>query len=209
MIEPDPNNPDTDPNNSANFNGDLEPVIADFVQAIALDHCANSWDEEVNSVDLEGLQTGDNLAWERFLNDWQTPIYHHLCLALADPGIALDVLQDTFESAVLAIRSFDGEQPFSTFVYTLASLRIANYDRSQTTASSNFEPSNSSTNAFWKRWIVLRPRSREALSLRYNIGISEDEIAQIFGLSIVETASLLRHSRQQLQTNMEGPGHDE
>lgn len=158
---------------------------------------------------LRGLQAGDERAWEKLLADWQGPLYQHLCYSLPSPEIAADVLQDTMEALVGALQRFDGKVAISTFIYSIASRKVADYFRKRKITGEipetlSSERLNISSDSIVFRDVLneLQPQYREALLLRYQMGLSVSELAQVLGRSYKATESLLSRSRRQLEANL-------
>lgn len=164
---------------------------------------------------LRRLQAGENRAWEELLDEWQGPLYQHLCYSLPTPENAYDVLQDTFEALVTAIKRFDGNVAISTFIYSIASRKKADFFRKRKITgeipeSMSSDRLNISTDSivFLDVLEEIQPQYREALLLRYQQGLSVSEMAQVLGRSYKATESLLSRSRRQLQDNLGKAGFD-
>jgi RNA polymerase sigma-70 factor (ECF subfamily) len=158
---------------------------------------------------LSRLQAGDERAWEQLIADWQGPLYQHLCYSLPSPEIAADVLQDTLEALVTALQRFDGKVAISTFIYSIASRKVADYFRKRKVTGEipetlSSERLNISSDSIVFRDVLneLQPQYREALLLRYQMGLSVSELAQVLGRSYKATESLLSRSRRQLEANL-------
>lgn len=158
---------------------------------------------------LRRLQAGEDRAWEQLLDEWQGPLYQHLCYSLPTPENAFDVLQDTFEALVTAIKRFDGNVAISTFIYSIASRKVADFFRkrkmtSEIPESMTSERLNISTDSIVFLDVLedIQPQYREALLLRYQQGLSVSEMAQVLGRSYKATESLLSRSRRQLHDDL-------
>ena len=156
---------------------------------------------------LRRLQNGDNLAWEQLLDEWQGPLFQYLCYSLPSTEAAQDVLSDTLEALVKAFLRFDGKAAISTFMYSIASRKIADYYRKRKKTTEI--PETISTRAPSSDSMVFRdvleniqPQYREALLLRYHMGLSVSEVAQVIGRSYKATESLLSRGRKQLEIDL-------
>ena len=177
----------------------------------------NSEQEDANGrgsagTDLEflrRLQARDEQAWEQLLAEWQGPLYQHLCYSLPTAENAADVFQDTMEALVGAFQRFDGKVAISTFMYSIASRKIADFFRKrkitgeipETYSSERLDVSSDGI-VFQDVLNDLQPQYREALLLRYHVGLSVSEVADILNRSYKATESLLSRSRRQLEANL-------
>lgn len=158
---------------------------------------------------LRRLQEGDNRAWEQLLDEWQGPLYQYLFNHLPTPENAYDVLQDTFEALVTAIKRFDGNVAISTFIYSIASRKSADFYRKRKVTGEltdflSSEKLDISVDGIVFRDVLeaMQPQYREALLLRYKMGLSVSEMAAVLGRSYKATESLLSRSRKQLQDDL-------
>lgn len=161
---------------------------------------------------LRRLQSGDDRAWSKLLSDWQGPLYQYLYHSLPDAESAQEVLGDTLEALVKAIQRFDGKAALSTFIYSIAQRKIADYWRRKKptseipeTYSSGREP-NSESIVFRDVLLALQPQYREVLLLRYHMGLGVSEVAQAIGRSYKATESLLSRARRQLESDLRDAG---
>lgn len=161
---------------------------------------------------LRRLQNGEEGAWAQLMADWQGPLYNYLYHSLPNAEAAQDVLGDTFEALVKAIPRFDGKAQLSTFIYSIAQRKIADFWRKKKPTSeipesyaSGLEPSSESI-VFRDVLSSLQPQYREALLLRYHMGMSVSEVAQVIGRSYKATESLLSRGRRQLEQDLGSAG---
>lgn len=161
---------------------------------------------------LRRLQSGDERAWEKLLSDWQGPLYQYLYHSLPDAEAAQEVLGDTFEALVKAIPRFDGKAALSTFIYSIAQRKIADFWRRKkptTEIPENFTSGREATSesiVFRDVLAALQPQYREALLLRYHMGLGVSEVAQAVGRSYKATESLLSRARKQFETDLRDAG---
>ncbi|MCB0130741.1 MAG: RNA polymerase sigma factor [Caldilineaceae bacterium] len=157
---------------------------------------------------LRRLQAGDERAWQQLLDEWQGPLYRYLCYNLPNAEIAQDVMGDTWMALVQAIKRFDGNVLISTFIYSLASRKVADYYRKHKPTSELPEsltvagPSSDSLE-FGEIFASLSPQYREALLLRYHFSMSVTEVAKVIGRTYKATESLLSRGRKELQDALE------
>ncbi len=70
---------------------------------------------------LTRCQGGDKAAFRWVVQTYQRMLFSLALKMLADEEEAKDVVQDTFVRAWLAIRSYNPQQPFASWLYTIAS----------------------------------------------------------------------------------------
>ncbi len=69
---------------------------------------------------LQALRDGDRTEFARLVDAYSGPIYRLALRMLNHPQDAEDVLQNTFLSALLHIKDFEGRASFSTWLYRIA-----------------------------------------------------------------------------------------
>ncbi|MFN3334496.1 MAG: RNA polymerase sigma factor [Caldilinea sp.] len=121
---------------------------------------------------------------------------------------AEDVLGETMIAAVRALKDFDGRASLSTFVFSLAYRKIADFWRKRQETEALLEQQRSPLSVdsesleFAEVLDRLPELSKQALILRYHVGLSVGEIAQVIDRSYKGTESLLSRARQQLRDAM-------
>ena len=154
---------------------------------------------------LERLQAGDNAAWELFMAEWSQRLYNYVSYNLRGADEAEDVLSETLLAVVQAIRSFDGNVNLSTFVYSIAYRKVADYWRARQVTSelpewlSTAGPNDTSIELY-EALAELPEQAQQVLLLRYHVGLSVAEIAVVLGRSYKATESLLSRVRRQFES---------
>jgi RNA polymerase sigma-70 factor (ECF subfamily) len=160
---------------------------------------------------LKRLQLGDNAAWTEVTRVYGPRLYAYLRNSLPTAADTEDVLGETMAAAVRAIRSFDGASALSTFLYSIAYRKAADFWRRSTPTTSlddqespAFEPVAKGTDMqervqFMEVLDSLPEASRQVLLLRYDVGLGVDEIAKVIDRSYKGTESLLSRARMQLR----------
>ena len=69
---------------------------------------------------ISGLQAGDEEAYEKLINRFQTPVYNLAYRLLNDTGDAGDVVQEVFLKIFRNVGSFRAESSLRTWVYRIA-----------------------------------------------------------------------------------------
>lgn len=157
---------------------------------------------------LRQLQQGEESAWQQLLDEWQEPLYRYLCYNLPSAEVAQDVLGETFVALVQAIKRFDGNVAISTFIYSIASRKSADFYRRRRQTlelpDTLTVPGPSLDSLEFREVLAqLSPQYREALLFKYEVGLSVGEIAQIIGRSYKATESLLSRGRRELLAALE------
>ena len=154
---------------------------------------------------LKRLQAGDNVAWEQFMAEWGTRLYNYVNYNLRGADEAQDVLSETLLAVVQAIRNFDGNVSLSTFIYSIAYHKIVDYWRVKNVTSELTEwvstagPSHTGIELS-EALAELTEEAQQVLLLRYHVGLSVTEIAEVLGRSYKATESLLSRVRRQFET---------
>jgi len=157
---------------------------------------------------LHRLKQGDQEAWTELVSgDYSVSLYNHLRNKLPTHQDIEDVLIETFSAAVRAIQNFDGRAKLSTFLFTLANHKSADFWRRQpdTTELSDsvVGPGLSQESIeFMEVLSLLKEEHRQVLLMRYHIGLGVDEIASILGKTYRGAESLLSRARAELRQAM-------
>jgi len=159
---------------------------------------------EQNADFLRRLQEGDDLAWSQFVEEWTPRLYSYLKYNLRNAGETEDVLSETLLAVVQAIRTFDGKVTLATFVYAIAYRKVADYWRrlkvtQELTESLMTSGPNHTSLEVYEALAELPEQSQQALLLRYYVGLSVAEIAEVLGRSYKATESLLSRVRRQFE----------
>ncbi|MCB0187162.1 MAG: hypothetical protein KDE31_23000, partial [Caldilineaceae bacterium] len=85
-----------------------------------------------NSAFVAALQAGDPEAWEKFANHYSAKLRQYLLYRLPTAESIDDVLNEIFIGIARAIRQFANDVTLSTFVYSIAHRKVADYWRRQT-----------------------------------------------------------------------------
>jgi RNA polymerase sigma factor (sigma-70 family) len=170
--------------------------------------------QTVNSVGtdpefLRQLQSGDEQAWAQFLAEWQQPLFRYLTYTLQDPDHAADVLSETLVAFVQAVQNFDGQVALSTFLYRIAANKRADFWRRRRPVSALDMDLPVAGPSLLRieiedALLALPTATRDAILLRYYVGLNVTEIAAVLGRSYKATESLLSRGRHQLRIALEG-----
>ena len=142
----------------------------------------------------------------QLLQEWQEPLYQYLCYALPDDAQAQQALGETLESVIRSLPYYDGSVPLPSFLFSLAAQQVAFYYRKRKGGQHRPHRNGAGTGGFKAILHMLPQRYRQALLLRYHLGLSVTEVAQILGKSPQETEMLLAQGGRQLQDAMGSAG---
>lgn len=160
---------------------------------------------------LRRLQRGENEAWAEFTRAMTPRLMSYLRHNVPTIHDAEDVLGETLVAIVRSLPSFDGNASLSTFVFSLAYRKVADFWRRR---RDNVElldqrsaPGVSSHAVEFQELLDSLPEiSKQVLILRYHVGLSVSEIAEIVDRSYKGTESLLSRARNQLREAVEATG---
>jgi RNA polymerase sigma-70 factor (ECF subfamily) len=173
-------------------------------------------DSAGNTVAGEGallrlLQAGDEAAWVRFTREYSPRLFSYLRRNLPSAADAEDALSETLLAAVRALPAFDGGVSLSAFLYSLAYRKMADFWRRRHETAPLLEsvlagregvPGEEHTE-FEEVLNTLPEISRQVLLLRYQVGLSVSEIAEVIERSYKGTESLLSRARVQLRAALD------
>ena len=155
---------------------------------------------------LRRLKSGEQQAWTEFTREYGARVYNYLLSNLPSHEDVQDVLNETMFGAVKAVQKFDGNASLSTLVFKIAKHKLVDFYRKHQNMSELLDtvPENSNSGAterieFLEALEDLPEASREALLLRYQVGLSVSEVAQVMDRSYKGVESLLSRAREQLR----------
>ncbi len=171
---------------------------------------STGWSEEEL---IRRLKANDPEAWAEFATgEYTTRLYNYLRHKVPDYQDVEDILQETMKAAVQAIQTFDGKVKLSTFLFSLANYKVADFwrRRQETTELTDIhvDPGMSDESVeFMEVLHRLRDEHRQVLLMRYYVGLGVDEIARILGKTYKGAESLLSRARAELRSAL-GPDGD-
>jgi RNA polymerase sigma-70 factor, ECF subfamily len=176
-------------------------------------------EHSVTINELEWLvkaQNGDDDAFSNLVDQYQNPVYNLCYRMLGNPQEAEDAAQETFWRAYQALRRFDRNRPFATWLLSIAAHYCIDQQRKRRLPTMEIEdwmeeivpdnspaPENISTRREEKQVMHqlltgLNPQDRAAIILRYWYEFSEEEISQSLQLSVSAVKSRLHRARLKL-----------
>ncbi len=170
-------------------------------------HSSTEWSEEEW---VRRLKANEPDAWSEFaLGEYGTRLYNYLRHKLPEKQDVEDVQQETMRAAIQAMQTFDGKVKLSTFLFSLANYKVADFWRKrQETAELtdiHIDPGMSDESIeFVELLHKLTEEHRQVLLMRYYVGLGVDEIARILGKTYKGAESLLSRARAELRKVMDG-----
>lgn len=156
---------------------------------------------------VERLQQGEQAAWNQLVEEHGPRLQEHLKAQLPTDDDVADVLSETFMGLVQTIRTFDNRVHLSTFLYAIAHRKVADYWKRRRSREGQLRAERGYTTegAAIQALLDEFPEAEEyILLLRYQAGLSLDEIACHLGLQPQSAATLLQIARRKLQTALIG-----
>lgn len=168
-------------------------------------------------------QHGDNEAFTRLVEVYQTPVYNLCYRMLGEAAAAEDAAQETFLKAFQHLSRYDSARPFATWLLSIAAHACIDRLRRRRFIAFSLDDSrhpdedsemewpdgdapDPEKEAIWReeqRMIhrslqALEPADRAAIILRYWHQASEAEIAAVLNLSVPAVKSRLYRARRTL-----------
>lgn len=174
---------------------------------------------------LTGLQLGEEAAYERLIQRFQTPVYNLAWRLLNNPSDASDVVQEVFLKVFRSVGAFRGESSLRTWIYRIAVNESHNrrrwhfrHRRGETGIDEMFDDSegrerplldggetpfdftmNREAQLLLEEGLsAINPVFSAALVLREVEDLSYDEIAQVLDVSIGTVKSRILRGRDAL-----------
>ena len=161
-------------------------------------------------------QKGDAEAFSQIVEAYQRQVFNLCYRMLGDPYEAEDAAQEAFLRAFKAMKRYDPDRKFSTWLLTIASRYCIDQIRKRrlkTFSIENFLETGLSDpalgpeaslrqgeeqEAIQELLQVLKPTDRAAIVMRYWYEMSYDEIAEALSLSVSAVKSRLHRARKDL-----------
>ena len=176
---------------------------------------------------LTRCQGGDKAAFRWVVQTYQRMLFSLALKMLANEEEAKDVVQDTFVRAWLAIRSYNPQQPFTSWLYTIASRLCLNRMKAEKVSAMQPEDlivlhrfaSGDDTQRKLENneWIAIVRTLAEGLSKKQRLvftlcqleGLSSEEAEQITSMDARQIKSNLYVARQTIRKRLKDLGYDE
>ena len=178
---------------------------------------------------LEGLQTGQEEAYEMLIKRFEHPIYNLVMRLLNDPSDSSDVVQEVFLKVFRNVRTFRGQSSLKTWIYRIAVNEAYNHRRwfsRHRKQEIGLEPEEEGSPALrdslsdpgrtpydWalneERHVMIEqalkdvnPAFRAAVVLRDIDDLSYEEIAEILQISMGTVKSRILRGRESLRKSL-------
>jgi RNA polymerase sigma-70 factor (ECF subfamily) len=156
---------------------------------------------------------GDEDAFAQLVEQYQTPVYNLCYRMLGDGPEAEDAAQETFWRAFQAIKRYDPQRSFATWLLSIAAhycidqqrrRRVPVYQLDEITEEITPDPAEgpekatarSEEQAMLHRMLKeLGPQDRAAIILRYWYDLSDQEIGESLNLTVSAVKSRLHRAR--------------
>jgi RNA polymerase sigma-70 factor (ECF subfamily) len=156
-------------------------------------------------------QAGDRDAFRYLVERYQAQALAHAASILADREDALDVVQEAFIDAFLAIPSFQPDRSFYPWFYVI--LRNRAYKMLSSRRRRQAEPIeevellartevSEDSIAIERALLALEPEERELILLKHLDGLSYDELAERLQIPSGTVMSRLYHARKHLSRQL-------
>ena len=157
---------------------------------------------------------GDGAAWEDLVGEHQQPVFRLAYLLLGDPDEAQDVAQETFIRAYRAMHRFDAQRPLRPWLLRIAANLAYNRQRSlrrylaALMRLAQDQPHTSPAHESGERLLGeavgrLKWQHREAIYLRYFLGMSEAEMTDALEVAPGTVKSRLHRALDSLRKLIE------
>jgi RNA polymerase sigma-70 factor (ECF subfamily) len=178
-------------------------------------------------VTIERARSGDNRAFSRLVEAYQTPVYNLCYRVLGNPHDAEEAAQETFLRAYTRLGSYDPTRPFKTWLLSIAHHYCIDRLRRRRLNFLSLDDEPALDTAMWRSSAptpeetamrserageiqallnLLPPKDRSALVMRYWYDLSYDEIAQATATTVSAVKSRLHRAREALAVEVSQPG---
>ena len=163
--------------------------------------------------------SGAQPAFGELVLRYQRRVLNLIARVTADPALAEDLAQDTFVKAFRNLSAYDPTRPFSNWLLRIAHNTAIDATRRQHLATVPIEsedhlpagapaiprPTDEVENAALARaletaLVHVRPEYRSAIVLRYQEGLSFEEVAQIMSIPTPTARTYVHRARKELAT---------
>ncbi len=183
---------------------------------------------------VEQALEGSQEAYRHLLELYQRPVFSIVVRMVRDPALAEDLTQETFVKAFRALGTFDRNRKFSSWLFTIAHNTTIDHVRRKRLPTVSLEPAGDdeeggslaflavATDPSPDQHLVhselaaalelalsgLRVEYAEVLVLRFQEGLSYEEISEITGLALGTVKTHLYRARKALAEALESRGWD-
>ncbi|HUW17808.1 MAG TPA: sigma-70 family RNA polymerase sigma factor [Sedimentisphaerales bacterium] len=172
-------------------------------------------DRLIEQVLVLRCQIGDRSAFAELIERYQGPLRYFVARLLEDPGMAEDILQDTWLTVIRKIHTLRQFDTFSAWLYRVARNNVYKELRKKkhlcllaedvAVPEDNEEPIFSAEDAtkVHKCLERLRLEHKEVLLLRFLEQMSYEQISQVIGCKVGTVRSRIHYAKRALKREME------
>jgi len=175
---------------------------------------------ESSNLPVQEARAGDATAWDTLFRRYQLPLYVYVFELVRDEQASLDVVQETFISAVRNIGGLRNNEKFGSWVFGIAhqkciqhwrkQSRVQGLDAGDLDSVSDDDPNprdwlihKEQEAEFMTRLNQLLPDQRAVILLHFVEDFSLEEIAAITGNPIGTVKSRLHYAKKELRKLLE------
>ena len=166
---------------------------------------------------------GSQSAFEQILRRFQRPVLSFILRMTGDPALAEDLAQETFVKAFRSLAGFDSTRRLSSWLFRIAhntAIDALRRSKAPTVAlgegAAAIDPPAPAAadpvervalgRALQAAMATLRPDQRAAIVLRYEDGLSFEEIGRVLGMPAATARSHVHRARKELARQMTEAG---
>ncbi len=160
--------------------------MADSVVGFQLDVLTAARAREEECALLQGLRTGEEIAYEALIQRFEQPIYNIISRLLDDPADTADVVQEVFLKVFRNVGTFRGDSSVKTWIYRIAVNEARNQrrwfsrHRRQEVNLEVDEPGEGSCSRSYRNWLPDPGRSPFEVTLDHETqGLIETALAEV------------------------------
>ena len=173
---------------------------------------------------------GSEEAFAEIVKRYQRPVFSIVVRMVRDAGLAEDLTQETFIKAFRALRTYDPQRKLSSWLFTIAHNTTIDHLRrkslqtvpletdgeesdpldrlpvDETVSPERAAMSRDLARAFEQELQAIRPEYAEILVLRFQEGLTYEEISEVTGLPMGTVKTHLFRARRQLASRLTDRG---
>ena len=164
---------------------------------------------------------GSQPAFQEIVRRYERPIFNLIARIVRDDALAEDVAQEAFLKAFRSLGSFDRDRKFSSWIFRIghnAGLDALRRRRADPVIAGELAPepiippppdqveAEALGQAIDAALHTLRPEWRAAIVLRYQEGLSYEEMAEVLGLPEGTVKTFVHRARKQLMETLTAAG---
>jgi RNA polymerase sigma-70 factor (ECF subfamily) len=176
----------------------------------------NSTDTEWLEAQVNAARQGNDEAFSRLVEKFQTPVFNLCYRMLGDAAEAEDAAQESFWRAYQSLKRYDQKRPFATWLLSISAHFCIDQLRKRHLVALPMDslpeeeapdPAPNPESSYNQReeqqnlrklLSGLNPQDRAAIIMRYWIDLSEEEIGEALSLSVSAVKSRLHRARRKL-----------